>query len=85
MQTDSEHHVLLQGSGLPKVDRFGSIDPYVRVTWDGVDLGKSVTKYKSQRPRFDYHVQIDFSTASEDAELLIELFDEDKGHFEVYV
>ena len=69
---------IIAGSGLPKVDRFGSIDPYVKVTWDGYEIGKSDTKYKNQRPRFDYHVQVDFATASEDAELLIELFDEDK-------
>ena len=55
----------------------------MKVTWDGYEVGKSETKYKNQRPRFDYHVQIDFATAGEDAELLIELYDEDKGEWEV--
>ena len=37
--------------------RFGSIDPYVKVLWDEAEIGESDVKWKSQRPRFDYHVQ----------------------------
>ena len=61
-----------------QVDRFGSIDPYVKATWDDSELGQSDVKRKSQRPRFDYHVQINFETSSDDAELVLEVYDKDK-------
>ena len=61
-----------------QVDRFGSIDPYVKATWDDSELGQSDVKWKSQRPRFDYHIQINFETSSEDAELVLEVYDKDK-------
>ena len=66
------HYMCLQ------VDRFGSIDPYIKATWDDSELGQSDVKWKSQRPRFDYHIQINFETSSEDAELVLEVYDKDK-------
>ena len=54
----------------------------VKVTWDDSEIGESDVKWKSQRPRFDYHVQVDFETAGDDAELLLEIFDKDKGTWE---
>jgi Ca2+-dependent lipid-binding protein len=38
----------------------GSIDPYVRVLWDGKEVGRTEHKVRSQRPRFDHHVKVNF-------------------------
>ena len=41
---------------------------------DDTDIGQTQVKYKSQRPRFDYHTKIDFDLSTEDAELTIEVW-----------
>ena len=64
---------ILAASNLPKVDRWGSIDPYLKVIYDEVVVGQSHVKWKSQRPRFDFHQKVDLESGGTDAELVIEV------------
>ena len=43
--------VVLGGSGLPKVDRFGSCDPFVIVYWNHEKLGQVIPHGHSTLPR----------------------------------
>ena len=61
-----------------EVDNFGIIDPYAKGTWDGEDLGESEYREKTQRPRWDWHIKLDFVNSSEFAELVIDIWDKDK-------
>ena len=74
-------------SNLPKVDGFfsgGSIDPYVRILFDGAEIDRTEHKMRQQRPRFDHHTKINFEgsedsgTPSEDAILRLEVWDWDR-------
>ena len=73
---------IMCASQLPKVDGFlggGSIDPYVRLLINDEEFMRTEHKVRSQRPRFDHHVKIDFSDDRfpEDAIFRFEIWDYD--------
>jgi len=71
---------ILCASGLPKVDYWGKIDPYVVAIWNGEEIERTEVRKQSFRPRFDHHIKIPFHRNGEnpapppDAELVLQVW-----------